>query len=222
MYDIPSCLYNTFTRLFGLRLRFPAYNPRPRRECLADEKVLCALASLPLRRLAPLANDQLNLQYSFDFGADRDPASVSVSVSVSPTPAPRQAPLRSKSNSTQEQGADCGICFENAVSPGRTSCWDVFCTEHIAAWLHGPASDGRCPACRARVRASPATALPSESPSLPDSNSSSKASPPSPGSSLCSGSHLLDAEHLISLKKRVSAGKDTAGVMRFFWEGCIW
>ncbi|KAJ7885815.1 hypothetical protein B0H13DRAFT_2666806, partial [Mycena leptocephala] len=67
--------------------------------------------------------------------------------------------------------SDCGICFEHAVSPVRTSCCaHIFCAEHIAAWLHGPASDGRCPACRAR-----ATPLPS--PSLSDSNSNFKASP---------------------------------------------
>ncbi|KAJ7885813.1 hypothetical protein B0H13DRAFT_2535476 [Mycena leptocephala] len=70
-------------------------------------------------------------------------------------------------------------------TPSRPSCCaHVFCVEHIAAWLHGPASDGRCPACRARVRASPATVLPSESPSISDSDSNSDSSPPSPASSL--------------------------------------
>ncbi|TFK34170.1 hypothetical protein BDQ12DRAFT_375673 [Crucibulum laeve] len=43
---------------------------------------------------------------------------------------------------------DCGICFEYAVSPCRTlCCGKMFCKEHIVDWLHGPSSDGRCPAC---------------------------------------------------------------------------
>ncbi|TFK34157.1 hypothetical protein BDQ12DRAFT_375422 [Crucibulum laeve] len=38
--------------------------------------------------------------------------------------------------------------FEYAVSPCRTlCCGKMFCKEHIADWLHGPSSDGRCPAC---------------------------------------------------------------------------
>ncbi|KAJ7909002.1 hypothetical protein B0H13DRAFT_2494595 [Mycena leptocephala] len=159
---------------------------RRTRTTQGSQKLLCALASPPLSRLVPLANGQLNLeyiQYALDLGADTDTASVS----TSPTPAHRQAPLKAPRNSkyTREQEADCGICFEHAVSPVRTSCCaHVFCAEHIAAWLHGPASDGRCPACRARVRASPATVLPSESPSISDSDSNSNSSPPSPASSL--------------------------------------
>ncbi|KAJ7249116.1 hypothetical protein B0H12DRAFT_707227 [Mycena haematopus] len=67
-------------------------------------------------------------------------------------------PLRqaAKSNSAprqKEAQRECGICFELAVSPVRTRCCaHLFCAEHIGAWLHGPASDGRCPACRAPVR----------------------------------------------------------------------
>ncbi|KAJ7896565.1 hypothetical protein B0H13DRAFT_2338296 [Mycena leptocephala] len=120
----------------------------------------------PLRRLVPLAYGQLNLKYMkyvLDLGTDTSPASVSVSPS-----APRRAPLRPNFNSTREQEANCGICFEHAVSPVRTSCCvHVFCAEHIATWLHGPASDGCCPACRAHV--SPATVLHSKSLPLSDS-----------------------------------------------------
>ncbi|KAJ6502941.1 hypothetical protein C8R47DRAFT_219630 [Mycena vitilis] len=40
--------------------------------------------------------------------------------------------------------------FELAVSPTRTRCCaHLFCAEHIAAWLTGPAADGLCPTCRA-------------------------------------------------------------------------
>ncbi|KAJ7676675.1 hypothetical protein DFH06DRAFT_612595 [Mycena polygramma] len=50
----------------------------------------------------------------------------------------------------KEAERECGICFELAVSPIRTLCCaHLFCAEHIASWLTGPASDGRCPTCRA-------------------------------------------------------------------------
>ncbi|KAF8888486.1 hypothetical protein CPB84DRAFT_1466933 [Gymnopilus junonius] len=43
---------------------------------------------------------------------------------------------------------DCGICFEYAVLPCRTlCCGKMFCTEHLADWLHGPNAEGRCPNC---------------------------------------------------------------------------
>ncbi|KAF8182339.1 hypothetical protein BJ912DRAFT_978641 [Pholiota molesta] len=43
---------------------------------------------------------------------------------------------------------DCGICFEYAVVPCRTlCCGKIFCTEHLADWLHGPNAQGRCPNC---------------------------------------------------------------------------
>ncbi|KAJ7657175.1 hypothetical protein DFH06DRAFT_458719 [Mycena polygramma] len=45
---------------------------------------------------------------------------------------------------------DCGICFEPALSPLRTPCCaQLFCTEHISAWIHGPISNSLCPVCRA-------------------------------------------------------------------------
>nr|GAT51000.1 predicted protein [Mycena chlorophos] len=51
----------------------------------------------------------------------------------------------------REPSGDCGICFEQAVNPTRTSCCQhLFCADHIAEWLHGPSADGRCPACRER------------------------------------------------------------------------
>jgi ABC-type Na+ efflux pump permease subunit len=38
--------------------------------------------------------------------------------------------------------------FEYAVLPCRTlCCGKVFCTEHLADWLHGPEAEGRCPNC---------------------------------------------------------------------------
>ncbi|KAF7342649.1 hypothetical protein MSAN_02021900 [Mycena sanguinolenta] len=64
----------------------------------------------------------------------------------------RQAPAKSSARKRKEAERDCGICFEPAVSPVRTRCCaHLFCAEHITAWLHGPASDGCCPACRAPV-----------------------------------------------------------------------
>ncbi|KAJ7673950.1 hypothetical protein DFH06DRAFT_751803 [Mycena polygramma] len=59
-----------------------------------------------------------------------------------------------------EAERECGICFELAVSPIRTLCCaHLFCAEHIAAWLTGPASDGRCPTCRAPLSSSRLLAL---------------------------------------------------------------
>ncbi|KAJ7028374.1 hypothetical protein C8F04DRAFT_67712 [Mycena alexandri] len=59
-------------------------------------------------------------------------------------------PTRTVSTSRKEADRDCGICFELAVAPVRTLCCvHLFCAEHIAAWLDGPASDGLCPSCRA-------------------------------------------------------------------------
>ncbi|KAJ6483308.1 hypothetical protein C8R45DRAFT_300533 [Mycena sanguinolenta] len=64
----------------------------------------------------------------------------------------KQTAKSSSSRRQKEAERDCGICFEPAVSPVRTRCCaHLFCAEHITAWLHGPASDGRCPACRAPV-----------------------------------------------------------------------
>ncbi|KAJ7348447.1 hypothetical protein DFH08DRAFT_865999 [Mycena albidolilacea] len=61
------------------------------------------------------------------------------------TSSARRAPQKEK-----EPERDCGICFELAVTPVRTLCCaHLFCAEHIVAWLHGPASDGRCPSCSA-------------------------------------------------------------------------
>ncbi|EEB89184.1 hypothetical protein MPER_12744 [Moniliophthora perniciosa FA553] len=48
------------------------------------------------------------------------------------------------------EDTDCGICFMNSVSPYRMECCGkFFCYEHIHDWLNGPASDNRCPECRA-------------------------------------------------------------------------
>ncbi|KAF8625948.1 hypothetical protein AX17_006674 [Amanita inopinata Kibby_2008] len=43
---------------------------------------------------------------------------------------------------------DCGICFEQAVSPRRTLCCEsLFCLEHITEWLSAGTSTGLCPSC---------------------------------------------------------------------------
>ncbi|KDR83217.1 hypothetical protein GALMADRAFT_239059 [Galerina marginata CBS 339.88] len=57
---------------------------------------------------------------------------------------------RERSNNSKKDAVDrdCGICFEYAVVPCRTlCCGKIFCTEHIADWLHGPNAEGRCPNC---------------------------------------------------------------------------
>ncbi|KAJ7445059.1 hypothetical protein FB451DRAFT_1568198 [Mycena latifolia] len=57
-------------------------------------------------------------------------------------------PPRSALSVPKEAERDCGICFELAVEPVRTLCCaHLFCAEHLDAWLHGPNSDGLCPAC---------------------------------------------------------------------------
>ncbi|KAK7001785.1 hypothetical protein R3P38DRAFT_3283548 [Favolaschia claudopus] len=61
--------------------------------------------------------------------------------------AAREATLRISSRE-KEAERDCGICFEPATNPTRTSCCGhLFCAEHIVSWLNHPASDGRCPSC---------------------------------------------------------------------------
>ncbi|KAK7026384.1 hypothetical protein R3P38DRAFT_3269347 [Favolaschia claudopus] len=45
----------------------------------------------------------------------------------------------------------CGICFEPAVQPTFTPCCSqLFCADHIHAWLSAPSSLGLCPVCRSR------------------------------------------------------------------------
>lgn len=69
---------------------------------------------------------------------------------------PRQRSFRRRSSPANKPNRlgkyavdrDCGICFEYAVRPCRTlCCGKVFCTEHLADWLHGPEAEGRCPNC---------------------------------------------------------------------------
>ncbi|KAJ7133176.1 hypothetical protein C8R44DRAFT_772014 [Mycena epipterygia] len=63
---------------------------------------------------------------------------------------PSTNPRRRSGQRDKEAERDCGICFEPATSPIRTRCCShLFCAEHIAQWLLGPAADGRCPGCRA-------------------------------------------------------------------------
>ncbi|PPR00546.1 hypothetical protein CVT26_009878 [Gymnopilus dilepis] len=55
---------------------------------------------------------------------------------------------RLKTSKKDTVDRDCGICFEYAVRPCRTlCCGKIFCTEHLADWLHGPNAEGRCPNC---------------------------------------------------------------------------
>ncbi|KAJ7152713.1 hypothetical protein C8R43DRAFT_1003390 [Mycena crocata] len=126
-----------------------------------------ALASPSLRR-QPLGSQDLWLEdvlkaeeneeeytkYALDLGAETDGIG---------SPIPPESYSRANANRRQKVGGtirrrtrgeegDCGICFEHATSPIWTPCCEqVFCADHIATWLHGPASDGLCPGCRAPV-----------------------------------------------------------------------
>ncbi|KAK6964689.1 hypothetical protein R3P38DRAFT_3248343 [Favolaschia claudopus] len=56
---------------------------------------------------------------------------------------------RQSEHSDPQNGLKCGICFEHATLPTRTPCCSqLFCAEHISAWLHSPSSEGLCPVCR--------------------------------------------------------------------------
>jgi len=60
----------------------------------------------------------------------------------------RASPVSANRLSKYAVDRDCGICFEYAVLPCRTlCCGKIFCTEHLADWLHGPEAEGRCPNC---------------------------------------------------------------------------
>ncbi|KAJ7686030.1 hypothetical protein B0H17DRAFT_1072882 [Mycena rosella] len=94
-----------------------------------------------------------DVEYTLDLGSG-------AAESACPTPQPSHIkrpiahrafrPTRSALSAQKEAERDCGICFEFAVAPVRTLCCaHLFCAEHIAEWLHGPSSDGLCPACRA-------------------------------------------------------------------------
>ncbi|KAF9445462.1 hypothetical protein P691DRAFT_762489 [Macrolepiota fuliginosa MF-IS2] len=91
-------------------------------------------------------------EYSLNLGAESPASSFSVDDRL-PTPPPRVFRRRSSSKIQRKRDAvdrDCGICFEYAVRPSRTlCCGNIFCSEHITDWLHGPSSDGRCPSCSA-------------------------------------------------------------------------
>ncbi|KAJ7290043.1 hypothetical protein C8J57DRAFT_336167 [Mycena rebaudengoi] len=118
-------------------------------------------------------------------------------VSVPPRPA-RSAP----SPHLKAAQRDCGICFELAVAPVRTLCCaTLFCAEHIAAWLHGPQSDGRCPSCRAPASIDARIGLlalghPSEAHLIPKTPPPSRA--PSPVISECSSSSAYSSDSYAS------------------------
>ncbi|KAJ7445058.1 hypothetical protein FB451DRAFT_69431 [Mycena latifolia] len=98
--------------------------------------------------------DDDDVEWTLDLGSG-------AAESACPTPQPSQIkrsvphrpfrpPRSGLSVPKKEAERDCGICFELAVAPVRTLCCShLFCAEHIAAWLHGPRSDGLCPSCRA-------------------------------------------------------------------------
>ncbi|KAJ7133155.1 hypothetical protein C8R44DRAFT_771986 [Mycena epipterygia] len=98
-------------------------------------------------------------EYTLDLGSG-----LTESACPTPTPSyfkhpsnPSTSPSTMRHRSIQRQREkeaerDCGICFAPATSPIRTLCCaHLFCAEHIAQWLLGPAADGRCPACRAEI-----------------------------------------------------------------------
>ncbi|KAF7342419.1 hypothetical protein MVEN_01830900 [Mycena venus] len=107
-------------------------------------------------------DDDYAENYRLDLGSGAaDRSSACPTRTPTPTPSHIRRPIpcrpfrppRNKAASAQsrrEAERECGICFELAVSPVRALCCaHLFCAEHISAWLHGPASDGLCPACRA-------------------------------------------------------------------------
>ncbi|KAJ6533291.1 hypothetical protein DFH09DRAFT_1406803 [Mycena vulgaris] len=109
-----------------------------------------SLASIPEESYFAAQDD---VEYTLDLGSGvADSACATPLPSQIKRPIPYRAfrPTRSAASPAKEAERDCGICFELAVAPVRTLCCaHLFCAEHIAAWLHGPRSDGLCPACRA-------------------------------------------------------------------------
>ncbi|KAJ7731819.1 hypothetical protein DFH07DRAFT_1065671 [Mycena maculata] len=171
-----------------LMLRRPSHSRRP-------------LAAIPEESGFSVHDD--DVEYVLDLGSG-------ATESACPTPTPSHIkrpiasktfrPSRSAASVQKEAERDCGICFERAVAPVRTPCCShLFCAEHIAAWLDGPAADGLCPTCRAPcaglLALGHAALIPLVPPPPPPSRSPSPAPEPYlPFASDCSSDDPSDAE----------------------------
>ncbi|KAK7030209.1 hypothetical protein R3P38DRAFT_3189171 [Favolaschia claudopus] len=59
---------------------------------------------------------------------------------------------KQRESSDADNEMRCGICFEHATLPTHTPCCSqLFCADHISAWLHAPSSEGLCPVCRSHA-----------------------------------------------------------------------
>ncbi|KAJ7218673.1 hypothetical protein GGX14DRAFT_695748 [Mycena pura] len=125
--------------------------------------------------------DYDDVSYRLDLGSE----SRAPSRATTPTPTPMPQPLlirrpipsrafcpprsglSTRKERSREAARDCAICFEPAVAPVRTRCCSqLFCGEHIAAWLDDPRADGCCPSCRAPLAFTDAGLLALGHPSL--------------------------------------------------------
>ncbi|KAK6966776.1 hypothetical protein R3P38DRAFT_2815769 [Favolaschia claudopus] len=62
---------------------------------------------------------------------------------------PTSKALDDHSKTESDETSKCGICFEPAIQPTLTACCSqLFCADHISAWLRAPFSLGLCPVCR--------------------------------------------------------------------------
>ncbi|KAJ7288612.1 hypothetical protein C8J57DRAFT_1707023 [Mycena rebaudengoi] len=149
--------------------------------------------------------EQEYTKYTLDLGEEAEGGSGAVSpIVMVPPRRPASLPtasrtpdaLKSKSDPTAN---DCGICFEYAVAPIRTRCCEhLFCAEHITAWLHGPASDGRCPSCRTlnlNTRESPPASSPPSPTSIPSHFDSASDSETASASELATSEEEDDTDY---------------------------
>ncbi|KAJ7610742.1 hypothetical protein DFH06DRAFT_1345849 [Mycena polygramma] len=124
---------------------------------------------------------QRGAQYTFHGRAldgDNDTACTAAGMEMKDTTA-----IVASGASTLQSVHEISPNFEPALSPLRTPCCvQLFCTEHISTWIHGPISNGLCPVCRAPVYL----------PSFPSSSSSSSPSSPSSYSTSISDSEEED------------------------------
>ncbi|KAJ7898525.1 hypothetical protein B0H14DRAFT_173083 [Mycena olivaceomarginata] len=91
----------------------------------------------------------------------------------------------SRDELTSKRDSECGICFEPATPPLLTPCCArLFCTAHIAGWVHGPAADGQCPGCGTHATSTDLTALLALAMGLPRAPPPSRAASPVPALSL--------------------------------------
>ncbi|KAJ7493608.1 hypothetical protein FB451DRAFT_1551035 [Mycena latifolia] len=96
-------------------------------------------------------DEDYDVEWTVDLGSDGEQSACptpQVPQIKCPVPYRAYRPPRSALIMPREAELDCGICFELTVVPVRTLCCaHLFCAEHLDAWLHGPNSDGLCPAC---------------------------------------------------------------------------